>query len=514
MAHRDDISVDWTISPRLITVAAPSTELVLQDLVDTLRELEASLLSLDDARLIDAFGKQELGGGVRVGITAQLYNAQVMFEPRTTPLVTGTCTQDNPAGDRLIDSSATFESDGIYPGCTVYNYSTKAMATVKEVVSETELYTLVLSGGSSHVWVSGDPYLVYPNVQCAITGGNLVAVDDNGNSIEPVLQSANVQVLLTTSSSATLQELRDIQFSSFNGGVTIDVSSPYSGTHYPVGTLRQPVNNTQDALAIAEEYGFGTFYVIGNITLDNGTDFSSYIFVGESPGQTVITVTSDADVERCEFSECTLTGILDGDCTVKNAIVRDVTYISGFVELCVLEGTVTLGGGATANFLDCWAGRDVGSPPVIDLGGSGQTLIMQNFNGHVKWVNKTGPEEANATLNAAVLEIDSTVTNGIGKVIGTGEIIDSSGPGFTLNVINVVSPGSIADAVWDEASSDHVDAGSVGVLLSNLGSMVTDVLKLTGNKVTMSGNVITIYEDDGTTVWRRYDLTGGGRVET
>ena len=38
------------------------------------------------------------------------------------------------------------------------------------------------------------------------------------------------------------------------------------------------------------------------------------------------------------------------------------------------------------------------------------------------------------------------------------------------------------------------------------------VFKLLGNKVTKSGDVITIYEDDGITTWREYDLASGGRA--
>jgi hypothetical protein len=40
-----------------------------------------------------------------------------------------------------------------------------------------------------------------------------------------------------------------------------------------------------------------------------------------------------------------------------------------------------------------------------------------------------------------------------------------------------------------------------------------DILQLLGNKVTKSGDVITIYETDGITVWRQYNLASGGRVE-
>ena len=40
MVFRSDITVSWIHSPRLIFVAAPSTEVSIQDLVDTLRFLE------------------------------------------------------------------------------------------------------------------------------------------------------------------------------------------------------------------------------------------------------------------------------------------------------------------------------------------------------------------------------------------------------------------------------------------------------------------------------------------
>ena len=85
MPFRSDISVDFGVSPRIITVAAPSTELDLQDLVDTLRTIEADLPSLDDEFLLSAAGKQNLGGGLQVGITVTLNNAKIAFEGRAGP---------------------------------------------------------------------------------------------------------------------------------------------------------------------------------------------------------------------------------------------------------------------------------------------------------------------------------------------------------------------------------------------------------------------------------------------
>ena len=39
------------------------------------------------------------------------------------------------------------------------------------------------------------------------------------------------------------------------------------------------------------------------------------------------------------------------------------------------------------------------------------------------------------------------------------------------------------------------------------------VRKLTGNNVTKAGDVITIYDDNGTSIWREYNLSLGGRIE-
>ena len=52
----------------------------------------------------------------------------------------------------------------------------------------------------------------------------------------------------------------------------------------------------------------------------------------------------------------------------------------------------------------------------------------------------------------------------------------------------------ISDAVWADAEA-------------------LIIRKMLYNKVTKSGDVVTIYEDNGSTIWKQFDLTGGGRVE-
>ncbi len=85
MAIRSDITVDWTVNPRLITIASPSVLIVVQDIVDTLRFLEDSDVGINYLPLVDAAGKEDLGGGTSVGITAILQDAQIAFEARVGP---------------------------------------------------------------------------------------------------------------------------------------------------------------------------------------------------------------------------------------------------------------------------------------------------------------------------------------------------------------------------------------------------------------------------------------------
>jgi len=293
-----------------------------------------------------------------------------------------------------------------------------------------------------------------------IINGYTVTFEDGQYAVNLVGANSNVgdvvnvnHVSVRVSNSAGMISSPEIQYASYNGGVTIDVGSSYAGTIYPIGTVRQPVNNLSDALLIAILRGFNTFYILGDVTLDGSQDFTQYTFIGESTEKTTITVENSAITNKCEFYECTLTGTLDGECKVKNSVVNNVTYISGYVELCVISGVVELGGGATAYFLDCWAGSLLGQPPAIDMGGSGQTLVMQNFNGYIKIRNKSGNDQANFSLNAGWIVLENTVTDGTVTVIGVGTVEDYSIGTVVVDTSRLLSVDNIPLSVFSKVMS-------------------------------------------------------------
>ena len=85
MAVRGDLTVDYTVSPRVVTIAAPSTTITIQDLYDTLQTEQSRVYNSAFPALLNGFGKQDLGGGVRVGVTLELRNTRLAFAARAGP---------------------------------------------------------------------------------------------------------------------------------------------------------------------------------------------------------------------------------------------------------------------------------------------------------------------------------------------------------------------------------------------------------------------------------------------
>jgi len=79
---RTDITIDWTQSPRIITIAKPSTECTMQELLDTLSVEQAKEANMKEPPIASASGKEDIGAGEATGLTVKLLNAQVEFEGR------------------------------------------------------------------------------------------------------------------------------------------------------------------------------------------------------------------------------------------------------------------------------------------------------------------------------------------------------------------------------------------------------------------------------------------------
>jgi hypothetical protein len=114
--------------------------------------------------------------------------------------------------------------------------------------------------------------------------------------------------------------------------------------------------------------------------------------------------------------------------------------------------------------------------PVIDMGGSGQNLVMVNYVGIVKIINMNGDNQIGIGLNGGFVILDSTsVSAGSVIVSGIGSLQDENGNYILTGTWNgvtiqnsLINKETIADAVWDEPLLNHTDETRFGAFVKTL----------------------------------------------
>ncbi len=307
----------------------------------------------------------------------------------------------------------------------------------------------------------------------------------------------NIMVINTVSSlvDSIVQQLAEIEYASFGGGISIDVANGTPGTIYPCGTLRQPVDSLADAIVIATERGFSKFYILGNITLGATDDVDGYYVVGENSLETTITVIDGCSSVGANFQNCKIQGVLDeSGCSItKSSRIGNLSGFSGFIGDCVLEGTIVLAGSSDVALFDCIDGFAGFGEPIIDFGGSGRGANIRGYQGGLRLENKSGSEDVSIGLDAGRLEIASDVIAGEIVVRGVGQISENSGSAVVSDS-GLVNAQASADATWQHGSGVQ--------LLTD-----TDLIKqIETGRWRIESNQMIFYEEDNTTEIMRFDL--------
>jgi len=458
------------LNPRVIEVDAPTTNISVQELVDLIRAWEDMTVGLDYPYLIDAAGKEDLGGGTSVGITATLRNAVVAFALQGGVDSSGTVTTADATGNVLTDSSGTFISDGILAGDTVLNVTDQSITSVQSVDSETQLTTFGLESGVDNQFDISDSYKIWNKVPCEISGGNLVAVDENGATMSAFLPTAQTHVVRTSSSSATLQSQTALEFSVFNGQVQYDPANitglAISGTTYPAGTALAPSNNITDALSIATTIGTKTLRLLGNPTFDNTISLDGYRLIGTNRAQTIVTFSSadtgDISIENCRFS-----GSMNGSLYAKDCMVGSVTGVGcttnpTVFENCHLQGNIQVRADNNKHWhlVDCSTTTD--ALIELDVNSSPGHLAILGHQCRMRLKGVTEGNDIHCSGKGMELRLDPTCTSGTIEVHGDVNVIDE---GSALTFDNDTTTA----LVWNELVANHLTAGTTGKALSDAG---------------------------------------------
>lgn len=326
---------------------------------------------------------------------------------------------------------------------------------------------------------------------------NVNIVGGNSNVADRVNKN---QVGVNTANSAGLQDSSSLQAASFGDVVAIDQINGINGTTFPIGTKGSPCKTIDNARSIMLKNNIGTIYPIGNLTLGVGDDVSNIIVRGQNPTKTIITIGTEANTTGCEIRECTVIGVLDGGTVLRQCLISTIVYFNGFCVDCVIaEGTITLGGGASALFLSCVSGVAGSNMPTINMGGSGQSLGMRDYNGGLRITNKTGIDSVSLDMSSGQVVVESSVTNteniavrGIARLtdlsIGVNKI-DSVG---LLSGERTVRGSGYVVVAPNGYSGTDTRTGTATFPSNNLTDAVV-IAKVNGvNKIRLQGNITTI----------------------
>jgi hypothetical protein len=302
------------------------------------------------------------------------------------------------------------------------------------------------------------------------------AVNLKGSNNNILDRTNKNQVSVNPSNSAGLVTSSAIEYGEYGDKVTVDVNNvtgnASSGSVYPHGTLRNPVDNFLDATLIARSKGFSSIKIISDCSLDATADFNFFTIEGLSHIQTQLNIEASADVLGVTIKNVDLSGTLDGESEIHNCVLRNINYFNGHIHNCSLGGTIKLGGNSVS-FIDDCSRLNGDILPIIDFNNESNDLTMPNYSGVVELKNMTNSNaEALIGLNMGIVKLNSSnVTNGRVHISGIGDLVDENNNEIktgTWNGVEIINQttsyffNDIPNRIWDEQISDHLAEGSFG----------------------------------------------------
>jgi hypothetical protein len=318
-------------------------------------------------------------------------------------------------------------------------------------------------------------YVVLLNGTKIVPFNNSIEINQLGDMItddpdtDPTLYDVSSltvpKVIFIQPSEAEIIQLnsQDIQYSSFQGGVYVDELSANTGTLFPNGTPRQPVNNVVDAKSIADSNGFNKLVFVGDFTFTTGDDVRNFVLEGENPNKTLLTFDTGALTQGIDVFNSSVQGIFDDEATFEDCRLYDISMVEGYAYKCVLAGLFLVSGNSQTGFYNCWDGITVnGIYPIIDCGGAGRNIGIKNFHGDIKLVNKTGIEDIEININSGgTVYLDSTINNGLIRLTGSLKVIDETVAPAIVDISEVAFPdlqqysAFVNNSVWLDPNSSN-----------------------------------------------------------
>lgn len=299
--------------------------------------------------------------------------------------------------------------------------------------------------------IINDYTITFENGQYAV---NLINANSN------VGDRVNVnQVSVRSSNSAGLTQIREIEFSSYQGVVSVDQTTGMYGTTFPIGTYMQPSNNIADAKFIASLRGLEILIFRGVVNLIAGDNLAGYTLKGTNAITTVVTVAQEAIVDNCQFEDMFIhNSSMDGYTYLKHCAVGNISAFEGYMEDCMMSGSISLtsSGSNSSYFIDCKSGcigLGAADLPILSMAGNSRHVAFRNFAGPIKIINSVDIDNSICLdiSSGAEIIIDSSCTAGTIYIRGIASITNSS----TMLVYTdaMLDLSSISSSTWSNSKA-------------------------------------------------------------
>ena len=429
------ISVNPYISPRVVTILSPITDITIQDLTNQIKDWEDEPSNLSFPKLLLTFGKQTLGSGAFVGITAVLQNTKISFEARPGPTeVLCTITAGNLVAIDINGANMNPIEPTAFTQVVIQQSTSPSIITPPEDVNMLHLIESLRQGAQKSL---GNIFYWDP------AGGD--DLNDGSQPTDAKKTFAATQILTTAGAGDIIFALSTDASGITTTTETLSISTAGLKVRGPGHSLQlipsSPGANTVSIGADGAE--FEGFYVgtAGGGT-DNGIAVSSGsdqvlikdCWVSSATNNGIdIAGTSRVRVDTCAIENNTGNGINIGDSTTLSTISK-----------CIITGNVD--------------GADI----------SGVSSADNIFENNVIYNNTGFGIDIGTGVTRTGVRLHHTFsgnTSGETRDLGTASFIEvSSSP---------PSAGQIADQVWDEVINDHVTAGTTGKTLKDAKTRAT-----------------------------------------
>lgn len=299
-----------------------------------------------------------------------------------------------------------------------------------------------------------------------MVNGYSITFEDGVYSVSLIGSNNNIldvvnlnQVSIRANNSAGLVNVFEIQLAAFDNRVTIDVTSPYSGTLYPAGTLANPVNNLADALVIAVGRGFNKLHIKSSMTIAGGENIDNYVLTSDD-WAVEVTLAAGSSCVNTEFQKLSIYGEVSG---VWNVFIDCWLYTVTNFQGWMIRGSfvdITLSPYVTGeqSFFDDIVPMYPAVDSILRMN-TNANVAATKMNGYFLLYDVTAGSTITWGMESGILRLDASCTGGDIVVSGAG-VLDDSSVGAAVDIGGFMNTANIAEATISAAQVTpiHSDA--------------------------------------------------------